>query len=83
MVCKSHREVVGRADVDWVMIASWNRDHAEQTVVAFEAGKHVFCQKPLALPDILNHTRLWTTSPRDARQIGPPAALDRATRSEP
>ena len=49
VVCKSHREVVERADVDWVMIASWNRDHAEQTVAAFEAGKHVFCQKPLAL----------------------------------
>jgi predicted dehydrogenase len=35
-------------DVDWVMIASWNCFHGEQTVTALNAGKHVFCQKPLA-----------------------------------
>ncbi|MBD3648513.1 MAG: Gfo/Idh/MocA family oxidoreductase [Pseudomonadales bacterium] len=35
-------------DCQWVMIASWNAVHAEQTLAAFAAGKHVFCQKPLA-----------------------------------
>ena len=49
VVCENCHDVVTRPDVDWVMIASWNRDHCEQTVAAFEAGKHVFCQKPLAL----------------------------------
>ncbi len=48
-VCGHYQDVVRRDDVDWVMIASWNRDHAEQTEAAFAAGKHVFCQKPLAL----------------------------------
>ncbi len=42
-------DLLERQDVTWVMIASWNKYHAEQTVAAFEAGKHVFCQKPLAV----------------------------------
>jgi predicted dehydrogenase len=49
VVCDSYQDVVARDDVDWVMIASWNKDHAEQTEASFAAGKHVFCQKPLAL----------------------------------
>jgi len=40
--------LVSAENIDWVMIASWNSFHAEQTVAAFNAGKHVFCQKPLA-----------------------------------
>ncbi len=45
----SLEELLGNESVDWVMIASWNKFHAEQTIRAFEAGKHVFCQKPLAI----------------------------------
>jgi len=48
-VCSSVREMLEMPEVSWVMIASWNRYHCEQTVSAFEAGKNVFCQKPLAL----------------------------------
>lgn len=47
-VCSTYEELISMPDVDWVMIASWNCHHCEQTVAAFEAGKHVFCQKPLA-----------------------------------
>lgn len=51
-------------EVDWVWIASWNSAHCEQTVAAFEAGKHVFCQKPLAtnLEDCLAMCRAWQES---------------------
>lgn len=36
-------------DIDAVLIATPNDLHCEQTVAALEAGKHVFCQKPIAM----------------------------------
>ena len=47
-VYESYQSLVSEPEIEWVMIASWNNFHREQTVAAFEAGKHVFCQKPLA-----------------------------------
>ena len=43
--------------VEWVFVMSWNRFHREQVCAAFEAGKHVFCEKPIA------------TSPEDCRAV--------------
>ncbi len=34
--------------VQWVFIGSWNCFHAQQAIAAMEAGKHIFCEKPLA-----------------------------------
>lgn len=48
-ICNRFEDIVEDADIDWVMIASWNSHHCDQVVAAFNAGKHVFCQKPLAL----------------------------------
>jgi myo-inositol 2-dehydrogenase/D-chiro-inositol 1-dehydrogenase len=42
------RELLGRADVDAVVIGSPSAEHADQIVAFAGAGKHVFCEKPLA-----------------------------------
>ena len=42
-------EIVARDDIDAVYISSTNEHHRAQTEAAAAAGKHVLCEKPLAL----------------------------------
>ena len=42
-------EVINDPSVDLVMIATPHDTHADLVVEALDAGKHVFCEKPLAL----------------------------------
>jgi predicted dehydrogenase len=44
-----HRELVGRTDVDAVLVASPHAFHAEATVAAIAAGKHVLVEKPMCI----------------------------------
>ena len=41
--------LLARQDVSAVLVASPNDLHCEQTLAAAAAGKHVFCEKPMAL----------------------------------
>jgi predicted dehydrogenase len=47
--CASATELVGAADIDVVHIATPNHLHAELALTALSNGKHVVCEKPLAL----------------------------------
>jgi predicted dehydrogenase len=44
-----YRELCQREDIDAVTIVTPNAYHAEQAIAAFQAGKHVLCEKPLAM----------------------------------
>jgi predicted dehydrogenase len=44
-----HRELVSRSDVDAVLVANPNAFHAEVTLDAIAAGKHVLVEKPMCI----------------------------------
>lgn len=47
-ICDSYQEAVDSPGVDWVLVFSPNAYHKENIIYAFEAGKNVFSEKPLA-----------------------------------
>ncbi len=47
-VYDDYRDLVADPDLDWVAVGSWNCFHREHAVAALQAGKNVFCEKPLA-----------------------------------
>lgn len=47
-VCTDYRELLTDPTIDDVRILTPNVSHCEISVAAFEAGKHVMCEKPMA-----------------------------------
>ena len=49
IVCKDLKELLARRDVDAVCVCTPNSSHAEISLAALRAGKHVLCEKPMAI----------------------------------
>jgi predicted dehydrogenase len=43
-----YRELIVMKDLDAVIVCATNTTHAEMTIAALQAGKHVMCEKPMA-----------------------------------
>ncbi|HEY7145817.1 MAG TPA: Gfo/Idh/MocA family oxidoreductase [Streptosporangiaceae bacterium] len=41
-------ELIADPDVDAILVTSWGQTHEQHVIAAIEAGKPVFCEKPLA-----------------------------------
>jgi predicted dehydrogenase len=56
MTTTRYEELIARDDVDAVVIATPNVMHAPIALAAFRAGKHVLCEKPIAM----NAAEAWS-----------------------
>lgn len=59
-----YRKLLEDPAIDAVSICSFDNFHADQIVDAFNAGKHVMCEKPVTLnkPDLERVVRAWQDS---------------------
>jgi predicted dehydrogenase len=70
--CGDYRELLGRKDVDAVVIATPLSSHFQMTQDALNAGKHVFCEPPLVFkPEEVHALRaLAAEKPKQVIQVG-------------
>ena len=47
-VCEDYKELLANPEVEVVHVLTPNVSHSEITIAAFEAGKHVYCEKPMS-----------------------------------
>jgi len=62
--CTDEQEVLAKSEIDAVYIATPSNRHADQTILAAKAGKHVLCEKPMALS--VEEVDLMTAAIQDA-----------------
>jgi predicted dehydrogenase len=69
------RALVARDDIDVVMVHSENGNHVDQVIAAARAGKHVFCEKPIATK--LEDAQAMAAAVREAGVDGTAAFVSR------
>lgn len=47
-VCTDYRDIINDPEIDIVCVCTPNDSHAEISIAALKAGKHVICEKPIA-----------------------------------
>ena len=61
-------ELLKRSDIDLVSVCVANAYHAEVTIAALEAGKHVLCEKPMAT-DIASCERMLAVAKANSKRL--------------
>ena len=70
---RTYREMLDDKNIDAVMIATPDHHHATITAAAARAGKHVYCEKSIALNEVeLNDAYAAVKKQRDRISIGAP-----------
>jgi 1,5-anhydro-D-fructose reductase (1,5-anhydro-D-mannitol-forming) len=65
----SYEEMLADPEVDVVYVGTPNAQHAEQTIAALRAGKHVLCDKPLATT-VFEAERMVAAARETGRKLG-------------
>jgi myo-inositol 2-dehydrogenase/D-chiro-inositol 1-dehydrogenase len=66
-----YRKLLERKDIDVVFIASPCDLHVEMTIAALQAGKHVYCEKPLGItPESIARLLKVAASSKTVLQVG-------------
>ncbi|MCC2612967.1 Gfo/Idh/MocA family protein [Neorhizobium petrolearium] len=60
------RDLIDNADVDVISVTTPNAFHAEMAIAALEAGKHVWCEKPMA-PLLADAERMQAAAARSGK----------------
>lgn len=67
-VYANYQELVADASIDVVHVCTPNDSHAEITIAALEAGKHVMCEKPMA-KTAADARRMLETAQRTGKKL--------------
>ena len=67
-VTTDYRDLLSDASLDVIHVCTWNTNHAEITCAALEAGKHVLCEKPMAVTGA-DARRMVETSERTGKKL--------------